>query len=155
MLNEKKGKGLRLLPALHPAIAINPETDSATEGMRLGFIWRTHVPLTPSLPRRELLERHIGRSVTAVSKHGSGGAKYGLHHYAPYEPDEYVEWAQQIWDEAVPGQSRGPLNSAVHGRDGFSGLPFRILAGAGLERHQSLYDRLAPVRGKLKRYRLA
>jgi hypothetical protein len=41
------------------------------------------------------LERHIGKAVLAVSKHGSGGAKYGFHHYAPYEPDKYIAWARQ------------------------------------------------------------
>jgi hypothetical protein len=44
---------------------------------------------------KNILERHIGKSVLALSKHGSGGAKYGFHHYAPYEPDEYIAWARQ------------------------------------------------------------
>jgi hypothetical protein len=43
---------------------------------------------------KSILERHIGRPVVAVSKHGSGKAKYGFHHYAPYEPDNYADWAQ-------------------------------------------------------------
>ena len=47
------------------------------------------------ITEKNMLERHIGRSVLAVSKHGSGGAKYGFHHYAPYEPDKYIEWARQ------------------------------------------------------------
>jgi hypothetical protein len=42
-----------------------------------------------------ILERHIGKPVVAVSKHGSGKAKYGFHHYAPYDPDNYIRWAQQ------------------------------------------------------------
>jgi len=41
------------------------------------------------------LENHTGRKVFAVSKHGSGGAKFGRRHYAPYEPDKYVEWARR------------------------------------------------------------
>jgi hypothetical protein len=41
------------------------------------------------------LEGHVGRKVKAVSKHGSGEKKFGCHHYAPYEPDKYVQWAQQ------------------------------------------------------------
>lgn len=44
---------------------------------------------------KKILERHIGKSVLAFSKHGSGEAKYGFHHYAPYELDKYVEWARQ------------------------------------------------------------
>ena len=42
---------------------------------------------------KSILERHIGRPVVAVSKHGSGKAKYGFHHYAPYEPENYAHWA--------------------------------------------------------------
>ena len=42
-----------------------------------------------------IVEGHFGKKVLAVSKHGSGGAKFGFHHYAPYEPEKYVEWAQQ------------------------------------------------------------
>ena len=44
---------------------------------------------------KKMLERHIGKSVLAVSKHGSGEAKYGFRHYAPYEPDKYIAWARQ------------------------------------------------------------
>jgi hypothetical protein len=44
---------------------------------------------------KQNLERHVGRRIQAVTKHGSGGARYGYHHYAPYEPEKYVQWAQQ------------------------------------------------------------
>jgi hypothetical protein len=47
------------------------------------------------LEEKEIVEQHSGKKVRAVSKHGSGGAKYGLHHYAHYEPERYVEWAGQ------------------------------------------------------------
>src|SRR5690242_20558682 len=30
------------------------------------------------------LERHIGRKVNSFSKHGSGGARFGRRHHAPY-----------------------------------------------------------------------
>ena len=43
----------------------------------------------------QIIERHVKRKVLAVSKHGSGGAKFGFHHYAPYEPERYMEWAGQ------------------------------------------------------------
>jgi len=42
---------------------------------------------------KAIIERHCGCSVFAMSKHGSGGAKFGFHHYAPYEPERYIEWA--------------------------------------------------------------
>ncbi|MGH9357494.1 MAG: hypothetical protein ACRD10_15330, partial [Terriglobia bacterium] len=47
------------------------------------------------LEERHILERHAGRKVLSVSKHGSGGAKFGFHHYAPYEPEKYIGWARQ------------------------------------------------------------
>ena len=47
------------------------------------------------LKEKQLLEHHVGRKVLAVSKHGSGGMKYGFHHYASYEPERYVEWARR------------------------------------------------------------
>jgi len=47
------------------------------------------------LQEKQFMERHIGKPIVAMSKHGSGGAKYGLRHYAPYEPERYLEWARQ------------------------------------------------------------
>ncbi|MCC6365710.1 MAG: hypothetical protein IT165_19525 [Bryobacterales bacterium] len=47
------------------------------------------------LEETRILERHTKRKVSAMSKHGSGEAKFGFHHYAPYEPEKYVQWAQQ------------------------------------------------------------
>lgn len=44
---------------------------------------------------RQLLETRVGRSMKCFSKHGSGGAKFGFHHHAPYEPQRYIEWAQR------------------------------------------------------------
>ncbi len=43
---------------------------------------------------KQALERHIGKAVTAFSKHGSGGDKYGFSHHAPYEPKKYIDWAK-------------------------------------------------------------
>ena len=57
---------------------------------------------------KQMLERHIGKSVLAVSKHGSGGAKYGFHHYAPYEPDKYIEWARQSTMKLFLGNLEDP-----------------------------------------------
>jgi hypothetical protein len=47
------------------------------------------------MEEKQLVERWCGKRVMSVSKHGSGGAKYGFHHYAPYEPHKYVEWARK------------------------------------------------------------
>jgi hypothetical protein len=44
---------------------------------------------------KAMLEEHVRRQVVAVSKHGSGKNKYGFHHYAPYEPDKYIDWVRR------------------------------------------------------------
>jgi hypothetical protein len=64
--------------------------------------------LTSFLEEMRLVERHVGRKILAVSKHGSGGARFGFHHYAPYEPDKYVEWAQQASMQLFLGNLQDP-----------------------------------------------
>ena len=70
------------------------------------------------LEEKEIVEQHSGKKVRAVSKHGSGGAKYGLHHYADYEPEKYVEWAGRasmqlflgnLEDACLEGMSAGKV----------------------------------------------
>lgn len=56
----------------------------------------------------KVLEQHVGKKVLAVSKHGSGGAKFGFHHYAPYEPDRYVSWATQMGMRLFLGNLEDP-----------------------------------------------
>lgn len=68
---------------------------------------------------KEILEQHLGERVFAVSKHGSGGAKYGYHHYAPYEPEKYITWAKQSGMRLFFGNLENPgLKSSVD-EDGF------------------------------------
>ena len=40
---------------------------------------------------KQLVERHTGKTVSALSKHGSGAAKYGYRHNAQYEPERYID----------------------------------------------------------------
>jgi hypothetical protein len=47
------------------------------------------------LEEARIVDHHFGRTVRAVSKHGSGAEKFGFHHYAPYEPEKYIKWAQE------------------------------------------------------------
>ena len=47
------------------------------------------------LEEKKNLETHLGQPVTALSKHGSGGHRYGRRHFAPYEPEKYIEWAKK------------------------------------------------------------
>ena len=45
------------------------------------------------MAEKKRLETHIGRSVSSLSKHGSGGGRFGLCHHPPYQPESYIEWA--------------------------------------------------------------
>jgi hypothetical protein len=68
----------------------------------------------------EALERHIGRPVRSFSKHGSGGAKYGLHHYPAYEPQKYLDWAERGRMNVFLGNLEDPtMRAEVTGRLAF------------------------------------
>jgi hypothetical protein len=60
------------------------------------------------LEEKETLERHVGRPVFAVSKHGSGKVKYGSRHHAPYEPEKYQQWARRTQMKTVFGNLEDP-----------------------------------------------
>jgi len=70
-----------------------------------------------------MLERHIGRQVRAFSKHGSGGAKYGYHHYAPYEPQRYLGWAHEGGIRLFLGNLEDPTLKPELGPDGVLNFP--------------------------------
>jgi hypothetical protein len=57
---------------------------------------------------KAMLESYLGRPVTSVSKHGSGRHKYGFHHYAPYEPDKYIDWARRSGMKVFLGNLEDP-----------------------------------------------
>jgi len=65
------------------------------------------------MEEKQLLERRCGRRVIAVSKHGSGGAKYGFHHYAPYEPQKYAEWAAKAAMRLFLGNLEDPYREPM------------------------------------------
>jgi hypothetical protein len=72
---------------------------------------------------RSQLERHIGKKVLSFSKHGSGGAKYGYHHHAPYEPERYLEWAKQARMKVFFGNLEDPTLKAEFQNGGLSWYP--------------------------------
>jgi hypothetical protein len=72
---------------------------------------------------KSILERHIGRPVVAVSKHGSGKAKYGFHHYAPYEPHNYTRWAQASGMKLFLGNLEDPSIPPSEGEAGIRVYP--------------------------------
>jgi hypothetical protein len=67
---------------------------------------------------KRALEKVAGRKILACSKHGSGGAKFGFAHYAPYEPEKYLPWAVSegmnlllgnLEDPTIPPQTHGDV----------------------------------------------
>lgn len=69
------------------------------------------------------LERHARRKVFAVSKHGSGGAKFGRCHYAPYEPGKYVEWARRTSMHLFLGNLEDPTLDPEDAGNGLTVFP--------------------------------
>jgi hypothetical protein len=54
------------------------------------------------------LEMNLTIKISSFSKHGSGKHKYGIFHYAPNEPEKYIEWAKTIGLKAFFGNSEDP-----------------------------------------------
>lgn len=62
---------------------------------------------------KSLLERYLGRPIASISKHGSGKHKYGFHHYAPYEPENYIQWARKSGMKVFLGNLEDPTIPGV------------------------------------------
>jgi hypothetical protein len=75
------------------------------------------------LQETQMLELHVGRKARAVSKHGSGGARFGLHHYAPYEPKRYIDWAQQTFMRLFLGNLQDPTLEPIKAGNGLAVFP--------------------------------
>ena len=98
------------------------------------------------LEEMQIVEHHLGRKVLALSKHGSGGARFGFHHYAPYEPERYVEWARQASMRLFLGNLQDPsLEPTKAGND--------LLARTALERHQEVHAGLVTGSRSTPRHR--
>jgi hypothetical protein len=69
------------------------------------------------------LEQFVGREVLSMSKHGSGGAKYGRRHHAPYEPGKYVNWARKTLMKVFLGNLEDPTLWPTVSNDGFHAFP--------------------------------
>ena len=71
---------------------------------------------------KKQLERHIRAEVYAVSKHGSGTIQYGRRHYAPYDPEKYVQWACDTGMKLFLGNLQDPSLTVVE-TPGFRWFP--------------------------------
>jgi len=107
MLNERKAKAyIFFRRCTLPSKSI---LDLITKGgHEIGLHLENSRTFDSFLTEKKMLERHIGKPILAVSKHGSGGTKYGFHHYAPYEPDKYLEWARQSGMKLFLGNLEDP-----------------------------------------------
>jgi hypothetical protein len=65
------------------------------------------------LREKSALEAALNQPVHCFSKHGSGGFKFGFHHYAPYEPEKYMEWGARAGMKLFLGNLEDPALPAV------------------------------------------
>jgi hypothetical protein len=92
-------------------------------GHRIGLHLEDSRSFDTFLEEKRRLERHVGEPIIAVSKHGSGEAKHGFHHYAPYEPDRYLEWARRSGMRLLLGNLEDPTLRPIIEDDGFCFYP--------------------------------
>jgi len=92
-------------------------------GHEIGLHLENSRSLDMFVAEKNSLEQRIGRPISAVSKHGSGDGKYGLNHYAPYEPDRYVEWAQRTGMKLFLGNLEDPSLRPSEDATGFRAFP--------------------------------
>ena len=62
-------------------------------------------------------QKRVDLKIEAFSKHGSGKYRYGWNHYAPYEPDKYLQWGKQLGLRVFFGNHENPQLEPV--RDGY------------------------------------
>ena len=94
-----------------------------------------------------IVEDHFGKKVLAVSKHGSGGSKFGLHHYAPYEPEKYVEWAQRTSMRLFLGNLQDPTVEPTQSANALLVFPSAFWLEPHWRDTQKVYRRLAAGTG--------
>ena len=96
-------------------------SSSVSELMRSGgHVFGLHLENSRSEEtfREELdaLEQALGHKVVSFSKHGSGQVRYGRHHYAPYQPERYLEWGAAAGMKAFFGNLEDPrMEPLQHG----------------------------------------
>jgi len=57
------------------------------------------------------LENFLNEPVLAFSKHGCGIKKYGFHHFAPYEPEAYINWGNKAGLKYFFGNGTDPTDN--------------------------------------------
>jgi hypothetical protein len=92
-------------------------------GHLLGLHLEDSRSLDTFLSEKAVLERSSGTRVRALSKHGSGGEKYGRTHYAPYEPHRYERWCAQEQIPLFLGNLEDPTIEPVKGESGVTVFP--------------------------------
>jgi hypothetical protein len=70
-----------------------------------------------------IVANHFGTDLRVLSKHGSGGAKFGRNHYAPYEPEKIVSFARRSAMQLFLGNHEDPTLPPILNESGLSIFP--------------------------------
>jgi hypothetical protein len=121
LMNDRKARGyLFFRRCTRPSPAVLQLIESG--GHEIGLHLENSRSFETFRREKNLLEAHVGKAVTSVSKHGSGGSKFGFHHYAPYEPNWYVDWAKREGMTLFLGNLQDP-SIATERTDGLLAFP--------------------------------
>lgn len=75
------------------------------------------------LAEKVALENYVRLPVRVMSKHGSGGRRFGRTHYAPYEPSLYSDWSRRAGVRVFLGNLEDPTIEAQADGDGLLFFP--------------------------------
>lgn len=67
----------------------------------------------------QLRKRCHREDISTFSKHGSGQQKLGKFHYAPYEPELYKKWAEELGYQFHSGNGTAEVPAALEAKNGF------------------------------------
>ncbi len=71
----------------------------------------------------KLIKEKLNSKIEVFTKHGSGKHKYGLHHYAPYEPEKYLMWGTELGMKLFLGNLEDPSIPNYRTHDGLLYFP--------------------------------
>ena len=92
-------------------------------GTRSGFISRTPAPSSPSPTKSRFWSGMSASRSARFQSMAPAREKYGLHHYAPYEPDKYIRWARQSGMKLFLGNLEDPSLRPSEDEAGFRVYP--------------------------------
>lgn len=96
-----------------------------------------------------LRQHHSDFPLHSFTKHGSGELKLGRHHYAPYEPEKYLQWAKELGVPFPSGNGVAQSKTDFEGEKNYYPNVFWLEPSYRSEAFNNLEEALAVARDNL------